>query len=436
MDNERNDSWYAPVSRPVPTPPAAKKRRFGWLIWLAVILGVVWLIALSSAVFGSRGAAPEAPVPGEAPEPEVPYTQAPEEPGIFDDFKDFFQNYYTPQEEHKPCMIPAVDSFPGISLQLVPARETELSLREIYEKCVPSIVAVTAYTDENSDDQYYWGTGIILSRDGYIVTNSHVIEGTCRGKVTLYDDSEYDVLLVGYDKRSDIAVLKINAAGLTPAEFCDGDSLSVGDRAVAIGNPLGKEFRSTMTEGIISGIDRDISYNGTTMTLLQTSAPINEGNSGGPLFNIYGQVIGITNMKMSNSTGVTIEGVGLAIPSRTVKTMADSILSSGKVVGRPALGLTVGPIPATAKEEYKLPDGLYVSDVSEGSDCKAKGIQIGDIVTAVNGKPVTATEELTDMIRQLSVGDTMVLTVWRQEGGSGRSFDVTVALVDVMDVYQ
>ena len=436
MDQDRNDSWYAPAAR-VCAPQEEKKKKKSWVIPLLIILGIVLLIALSSAVFGGRGSSqPAASTPQDPADPQVPGappSETPGEPGIFDDFRDFFSNYYTAQEEHKACLIPVVDSFPGIRMRLLPSGETELTLQEIYAKCVPSIVAVTAYTDVEKDDQYYWGTGIILTRDGYIVTNSHVVEGTCRAKVTLFDDREFDVKLVGYDKRSDIAVLKIDAADLTPAEFCDGDSLTVGDRAVAIGNPLGREFRSTMTEGIISGIDRDISYNGTTLTLLQTSAPINEGNSGGPLINMYGQVIGITNMKMSNSAGVTIEGVGFAIPSRTVKSMADSIMSVGKVTGRPALGLTLGPVPDSAREQYTLPEGLYVSAVSEGSDCKAKGITAGDVVTAVNGSRVTTTQQVTDVIQTLSVGDTLVLTVYRKD--TDTYFDVTVALVDVMDVY-
>ena len=330
-----------------------------------------------------------------------------------------------------------VDSFKPISIELHPAGSGELDLHQVYTRCAPSVVAVTAFIDNKSNDRYYWGTGIILTEDGYIVTNSHVVEGSCRARVTLWNDEEYDVALVGYDKRSDIAVLKIDAHGLTPAEFCDTSSLAVGDQVVAIGNPLGKEFRSTMTDGIISGIDRGIAYNGTTLTLLQTSAPINEGNSGWPLINMSGQVIGITNMKMSNSTGVTIEGVGFAIPSPTVKSMADSILANGQVRGRPALGLTLGPIPDSAIEEYTLPRGLYISAVADGSDCKAKGIEPGDILTAVNGKSVTTTEEVTSVIETLQVGDTMDLTIWHS-GNRGEITErvITITLVDVSDVYK
>ena len=241
---------------------------------------------------------------------------------------------------------------------------------------------------------------------------------------------------MGSDSRSDIAVLKIEATGLKPGEFSDAVEINIGDQVVAIGNPLGREFRSTMTEGIISGINRDISYNGISQTLLQTSAPINEGNSGGPLINMAGQIIGITNMKMSNGAGsVTIEGVGFAIPSRTVKTMADSILAIGKVVGRPALGLTLGPIPDSAREKYDMPEGLFVSAVSKGSDCEAKGILPNDVVVAINGTPVSTTTEVLTLIGECEVGDTMVLKIWRESGGKQQTFDVSVKLVDVIDVY-
>ena len=188
-----------------------------------------------------------------------------------------------------------------------------------------------------------------------------------------------------------------------------------------------------MTEGIISGINRGISYNGVTNSLLQTSAPINEGNSGGALINVYGQVIGITNMKMSNKYigAASIEGVAFAIPCSTVKTIADSLLENGEVRGRPALGVTVGKVPQAAMEEYDLPGGLYVSAVSEGSDCAAQGIVAGDVLIAANGTELTANEDLTGLIAGLGVGDTLTLTVWHE----GEVRDVTVRLVDVNDVY-
>ena len=432
-EQNENNGWYAPPAvRETPQQPPEKRRRRGWLAALLCTVLLLGLIVGSSMLFGGRGSAPAIVIPGASSGDAKDDTD-----DFAEDFRDFFKNYYTPQDEREDCTIPAVDSFESVAVQLHPADGSELDLHQVYQKCAPSVVAVTAFIDEKHDDRYYWSTGIILTEDGYIVTNSHVVEGSCRARVTLWNDSEYDVALVGYDKRSDIAVLKINAKGLIPAEFCDTASLAVGDRVVAIGNPLGKEFRSTMTDGIISGIDRGVSYNGTTLTLLQTSAPINEGNSGGPLINMYGQVIGITNMKMSNNTGVTIEGVGFAIPSPTVKTMADSIMANGQVLGRPALGLTLGPIPDSAIAEYSLPEGLYISAVADGSDCKAKGIVPGDILTAVNGKGVTTTEEITAVIQTLKVGDTMDLTIWHS-GKNGQSSQnvVTVTLVDVSDVYK
>ena len=447
-ESTKNESgWYEPAASELPgqEPEEPEKKGRGWFRPLVAVILVIAMIAGSSVVFSSRRASdPELPSSQSGTESNSKEKQKDKEkdgeetedsPGIFDDFRDFFKNYYSPQEEHEKCLIPVVKEFPGINVKLSPEGSADLTLQQVYSKCVPSVVAVTAFIDLTSDERYYWGTGIVLTQDGYIVTNAHVVEGSCRAKITLWNDDEYDALLVGYDSRSDIAVLKIDAKGLIPAEFCDAASLNVGDQVVAIGNPLGREFRSTMTEGIISGIDRDISYNGITQTLLQISAPINEGNSGGPVINMSGQVIGITNMKMSNSAGsVTIEGVGFAIPTRTVKTMADSILECGSVVGRPALGLTLGPIPDSAREQYDLPEGLYVSDVSKGSDCEAKGIIPGDIITAVNGNSVAATSDITDVIETLKVGDTMVLSVWRKDG-KPQSFDVTVKLKDVIEVY-
>ena len=508
MENQES-MWYAPsgdtpqASPPVLVPPAKPKKKMpAWGI--ALILVAVAVLIIGSCLLFRNSAAADPNRPGAAGD-------------LPNDYKSFFDNYFTANEEAEECTIPTVQTTERVTVKLSPAGKTPLSAQEVYERCVPSIVAVSAFPDETSEDSYYWGSGVVLTEDGYILTNSHVVEGTCRARITLWDDTEYDALLVGYDHRTDIAVLKIDAHGLTPAEFTstdsllvgdavyaignplgkefrstmteDGyiltnshvvegtcraritlwddteydallvgydhrtdiavlkidahgltpaeftstDSLLVGDAVYAIGNPLGKEFRSTMTEGIISGINRDISHNGVTNSLLQTSAPINEGNSGGALVNVYGQVVGVTNMKMSSQYigSVSIEGVAFAIPSSTVKTIADSLLESGEVRGRPALGLTVGKIPQAAMEEYDLPAGLYVSAVSEGSDCAAKGIVTGDVLLAANGVELTVNEDLTGIIAPLRVGDELTLTVWHE----GETRDITVKLVDVNDVY-
>ena len=227
-----------------------------------------------------------------------------------------------------------------------------------------------------------------------------------------------------------MALLKIEASGLAVAELGDSNQLRVGDRVAAIGNPLGEAFRNTLTDGIISAIERGMNYQGRSMTLLQTNTAINEGNSGGALFNLQGQVIGITNMKMMSSYS-SIEGIGFAIPSATVCTVVNALVRDGEVKGRPSIGITVGAIPDTAKEKYTLPDGLYVMDVSDGSDAKEKGIKKGDVITAVNGIPVTTTDEISDIKNEMAVGDTIVLTVWRD----GESMDVSLVLVDTNDIY-
>lgn len=426
MENQENQ-WYAPAeqNRPCavnacPAVPARKKKKMsGWVIML-IAVAVAGLIVGSCLYF--QNDVFSALVPGSDDGTSLP-----------DDYKSFFENYYTATEETEECTIETVKARDDATLAFSDPEESQLTAQEIYDICSPSVVAITAYPDAESDSSYYWGSGVIFTEDGYILTNSHVIEGTCRAHVTLWNDEDYEALLVGYDSRTDIAVLKIDASGLTAAKFASSDTLHVGDSVVAIGNPLGKEFRSTMTEGIISGIDRDITRNGVTNSLLQTSAPINEGNSGGALINACGQVIGITNMKMSSqyAGSATIEGVGFAIPSATVQSIVNGILKDGEYRGRPALGITVGPVPETAQEEYDLPAGLYVNAVSDGSDCAAKGIEVGDVITAANGTELTENEDLTEMITDLAVGDEITLTVWHD----GETSEIIVQLVDINDVY-
>ena len=313
------------------------------------------------------------------------------------------------------------------ALSLAQPGEQELSLQELYAACADSIVGITAYPEDQNG--YYWGTGVIAGENGLIITNAHVIEGCASAEVTLYNNESYEALLVGADAVSDLALLKIDCTGLPAASFADISSLSVGDPVAAIGNPLSEEFRSTLTNGIISAIDRGMNYNGHTMSLLQTNAAINQGNSGGALFNMYGQVIGVTNMKMMSSYS-SIEGIGFAIPSSTIAAVADSLMQYGEVRGRTAIGITVGAIPENVTSHYDLPTGLYVSAVEEKSDAAAKGIQQGDIITAVNGSPASATSDILTVKNTLSVGDTITFTIWRD----GETFDVDVTLVDENDL--
>lgn len=408
--------WYAPLEEHTSPESEKKKRKPGkasWRIGGAILL-VVLLIAASSLIFSGSNQRTEAPyISGD---------------GMPDDWNDYLDNYYQVTEsKDAEIKLPRAELVPDFKVAISSDRGKELSLQELYDQCSKSIVAIKGYQD--GVDGYYWGSGIILSKDGLILTNTHVIENCDTASVTLYDNSSYDATLVGADSTSDIAVLRIEATGLTPASFGDSAELAIGDKVAAIGNPLGETFRMTLTDGIISAIDRGISYNGHSMTLLQTNTAINEGNSGGALFNMYGQVIGVTNMKMMSSYS-SIEGIGFAIPSSTIAAVADSLMQYGEVRGRTAIGITVGAIPENVTSHYDLPTGLYVSAVEEKSDAAAKGIQQGDIITAVNGNPASATSDILTVKNTLSVGDTITFTIWRD----GETFDVDVTLVDENDL--
>lgn len=408
--------WYAPLEEHTSPESEKKKRKPGkasWRIGGAILL-VVLLIAASSLIFSGSNQRTEAPyISGD---------------GMPDDWNDYLDNYYQVTEsKDAEIKLPRAELVPDFKVAISNEHGKELSLQELYDQCSKSIVAIKGYQD--GVDGYYWGSGIILSKDGLILTNTHVIENCDTASVTLFDNSSYAAALVGADSTSDIAVLKIDVSGLTPASFGDSAELAIGDKVAAIGNPLGETFRMTLTDGIISAIDRGISYNGHSMTLLQTNTAINEGNSGGALFNMYGQVIGVTNMKMMSSYS-SIEGIGFAIPSSTIAAVADSLMQYGEVRGRTAIGITVGAIPENVTSHYDLPTGLYVSAVEEKSDAAAKGIQQGDIITAVNGNPASATSDILTVKNTLSVGDTITFTIWRD----GETFDVDVTLVDENDL--
>lgn len=413
------ENWYEPLYRAELQSPGSKKinGKKTTIRIIAVLLILLALIVASSLAFGGREP--------ETVSPELPQTAD----GYPEDFKNFFENYYTSvRTDIAQIDIPRTEYDKSFVIEPMQPGSEELSLQQVFQNCSPSVVAITGYVD--GKDGYFWGTGLIISEDGLVITNTHVIDTCTRAVVTLSDDSEYEAKLIGADSISDIALLKIDAAGLPAAQFGAVDNLSVGQSVAAIGNPLGETFRLTLTNGIISAIERGMNYNGHTMTLLQTNTALNEGNSGGPLFNMYGQVIGITNMKMMSAYS-SIEGIGFAIPTTTVKSVVAELILHGEVRGRPALGITVGPVPEEAKAQYGLPGGLYVSAVEKGSDAKAKGVRVGDILTAVNDIPVSTTDEVAAIKETLGVGDTMRLTLWRD----GKILELEVTLVETNDLY-
>ncbi len=345
---------------------------------------------------------------------------------------DFFSSFFTPAESYDVNI--GADTYEGKLDQRLELSENGtklLTLQELYAKCSPSVVTIITY--QNKLTEFGMGTGIIISSDGLIMTNTHVIDDCDRITVKLSNDDLYEALLVGADASSDIAILKIDASSLPVAEFGNSDTLQVGEEVAAIGNPLSESFRSTLTNGIISGIDRGVNYNGRTMTVLQTNTALNNGNSGGPLYNMYGKVIGVTNMKMASSVYSSVEGIGFAIPSNNAISIANALIANGEVRGRTSIGITVGSVPDNAAEQYKIPFGLYVTDVTAGSDAEAKGILPGDIITPVNGKEVRTTQDILDAKEGLLVGDSMIFTIYRDD--TGKTFDVEVVLMDTLDVY-
>ena len=303
----------------------------------------------------------------------------------------------------------------------------ELPLAELYAKNVNSTVGITTAITTN-----YWGfqttqpasgSGFIFSDDGYILTNYHVISGASAVTVTMYDGSTYDAVIVGYDASNDIAVLKIEATGLTPVILGDSDTINVGDTVVAIGNPLG-ELTFSLTSGVVSALDREVTFSdGTRMDLIQTDCAINSGNSGGALFNLYGEVIGITNAKFSSSgSGASIDNIGFAIPLNTVRDIVASIIEKG-IVAKPYMGISVATVSEEVKG-YGLPAGASVQAIEPDSPAEKAGLLRNDIITEANGETITTSSELVDMVGSCSPGDVMTLTVFRN--GAYVTVEVTI----------
>ncbi len=286
-----------------------------------------------------------------------------------------------------------------------------LSLQEIYARNIPSVVSISCTLPSGKSS----GTGVVLSKDGYVVTNCHVIDGAAAISLRLTDGRVLSAQIVGSDPVSDLAVLSVQATDLTPAVFGTSSDLRVGDAVVAIGDPLGEEYRGTMTDGIISAINREVKVGSRTMTLIQTNAALNSGNSGGPLINCHGQVIGINTMKISafaNCTGV--EGLGFAIPSGTVKEIVDQLVAQGYVSGRPDPGISGEDVPELYQRYYRLPAGFFITEVKSGSAAEETALSPGCIITHVGGIRVQSAEAFYEALYAYNAGDAVTLTVYRQ----------------------
>ena len=286
-----------------------------------------------------------------------------------------------------------------------------MALQDIYTRNIPSVVSITCQAGRSTSS----GTGVVLSADGYLVTNAHVVEDADTVSVQLTDDRVFPARLVGCDDISDLAVLRIDCSDLIPAQFGDSSTLRVGDTVVAIGDPLGAAFRGTYTNGIVSAINRDVDMNGRTMTLIQTNAALNSGNSGGPLINCYGQVIGINTMKIGTFTdNAGVEGLGFAIPSTQVKEVVDQIISQGYVSGRPSIGITGEALSTFYQHYYRMPAGLYITEVQPGSDAARKGIQEGDILLYLGDTRIMGTDDLKTAIYDCEVGQAVEVIIYHR----------------------
>ena len=296
-----------------------------------------------------------------------------------------------------------------------------ISWQDVYEKVLPSVVSITCYDSRSTSS----GTGVIMDAGGYIITTAHVVEGASRIQVLLTDGRELKARCVGFDMLSDLAVLRVSATGLIPAEFGDSDRLRVGDEVVAIGDPLGVELRGTMTNGIISGINRDIKSGNRTLTLMQTTAALNTGNSGGPLVNCYGQVVGINTMKIGDYASESgVEGLGFAIPITSVQTVLEQLANQGYVAGRPDLGITGTAISTFYQFYYRMPAGILITAVDEDSDAAVQGLRRGDILMTLDGKAVTSLDILEEITYASSVGDKLEATIYRD----GREYPLTITV--------
>lgn len=307
-----------------------------------------------------------------------------------------------------------------------------MSAKEVYRQVVESVVGVETSADDGTG-LLSQGSGIVATKSGYIITNAHVVEYSKDYNVTVIlheDETEYDAVVVGYDKTSDLAILKIEADNLKPAVFGDVDQMEIGDEVLAIGNPGGLDFASTLTGGYISALNRTLKSNSDNgMTYIQTDAAINPGNSGGPLVNMYGQVIGINSNKII-STGY--EGMGFAIPVSHAKSIIDDLISRGYVSGRARLGITASNVAGMQAQLAGLPNGVRIVSIDPESSFAQSGAVVGDIITQADGDTIESMDDLYTVLGRHKPGDVIAVTLYQpsQNGGNGQSREMQITLLE------
>ena len=394
------DPWDAP------SPPRRKRRGapliFGaFLALLTISVGAFWVVSQHQTQRHFLQPDYGWALPGPSGVPESAEPSDPEEP------------------ERAPVGT-------GVTMEVRSSQgKPELTYQELYSQCAGGVVSVRAESRQGSS----LGTGIIMTQDGYIITNCHVVDDCHTVTAVLEDARELNALLVGKDEETDLAVLKVEAQGLTSLEFGDSTELMVGDAALAIGNPLGEHLRGTLTNGIISAINRDISMNGYSMTLIQTTAALNQGNSGGPLLNIYGQVVGVNNMKIMSSYS-TVEGLGFAIPTSVAKAIVDELIQAG-YISRAVIGITCYAVDETFLEREDFQGGLCVVEVNPGSGAYDAGLEPDDIIVEANGIPIRSMDDMAAVKEGLGIGDVIDMVVFR---GEEETLELSVPLCDQRDL--
>ena len=401
-------------SASVPNKPKKKSSGKGFRVFLGIIAAVLGCCVIALAAFGimslANGALSKTPL-GNNPGSSFTQSQQNNESG----------NQTPPLSlEGKPSSDESVVSTDG-----------KLSATQIYKQVSPSVVGVVVYQYSQSFEPVGEGSGIVVSSDGYVITNAHVVKGAEAIKVVLYNEEEYEARLIGSDSQTDIAVLKIEEKNLTPAELGDSNQIEVGETVYAIGNPGGIALQSSFTDGIVSGLNRVITTKDSSyaMTVIQTNAAINPGNSGGALVNEYGQVIGITSSKLVSTD---YEGIGFAIPTATAVPIVQEIIKNGYVSGRAMLGITGKSIDSVEARYYNIPLGVQIVSINSDGAFGGTEAAAGDIIIRFGETEITSMEDLQSCLADSKPGDEVEVTLYRYSAtkNNDRTFTVTIKLVE------